>query len=268
MAPQKKPHTGIYMIQNTSNGRFYIGSAMRFSKRWKEHTRSLGRGSHHSQFLQRDWNKCGAEIFDFSVLLYCESEELIRYEQFFLDQQFPDYNTAQIAGSQLGFKMSPEARKKMSIAAKRTRNFTGKKHSEETKRRISETKTGVKFGAYSEERCKKISLGNMGKVIPIEVREKISVSLSGRKQSYETIEKRMEKIRGRKMSSEIKEAASKRMIKKIRNSEEFLSEESVREIRNLASLGVPHKEIAKKFHISVNNVSCIKIKKIYKWVSE
>ena len=58
-------HTGIYAIENLTNGRMYIGSAQRFNKRWKEHLRALERGVHHSRFLQRDWDKCGSEAFRF-----------------------------------------------------------------------------------------------------------------------------------------------------------------------------------------------------------
>ncbi|EKD98299.1 MAG: hypothetical protein ACD_23C00492G0001 [uncultured bacterium] len=143
------------MIRNAKNGRFYIGSAMRFNKRWREHLRGLEGNRHHSKFMQRDWNKTGAEHFEFSILMHCTPDELIKHEQSFIDTMKPVYNSAPVAGSQLGYKFDDEAKAKMSVAAKRTKNFTGHTHSEETKARISAVKTGVKMGKYSDERAKK-----------------------------------------------------------------------------------------------------------------
>lgn len=133
---------GIYSITNLVNGRRYIGSAVRFEKRWKEHRRTLDRGSHHSKFLLRDWRKRGSVNFEFKILLVCARDDLLFYEQAFIDFYKPEYNSAPIAGSQLGFKMSAESRAKLSVAAKRTKNFTGKRHSEESKARISASKVG------------------------------------------------------------------------------------------------------------------------------
>lgn len=155
MAPPKTLHTGIYVIENRINGRRYIGSAMRFNKRWREHLRGLDAGRHHSRFLQRDWLKRGPDAFEFRILLLCAPENLLMYEQAFIDFYRPEYNSAPVAGSQLGFKMPPEAKAKMSEAAKRTRNFTGKSHSAESRARISAAKTGVKRGAYDRERIEK-----------------------------------------------------------------------------------------------------------------
>lgn len=147
--------TGIYVIENTVNGRRYIGSAVNIDKRWKEHRRQLSEGRHHSRFMQREWSKRGQEAFVFRVLLLCDRANLLWYEQALLDAWQPEYNTAPTAGSQLGLKMTDAAKAKMSSAAKRTRNFTGHRHSEASKRRISAAKTGVKFGKYDQQRVAK-----------------------------------------------------------------------------------------------------------------
>lgn len=145
-------NTGIYQITNVKNGRTYVGSAVNVSKRWREHLRQLEEGKHHSRFMQRCWNKHGGECFVFRVLVACQKEHLIMYEQLAIDSIQPKYNSAPKAGSQLGLKMSDEAKVKMAAAARRTKNFTGCTHSEETKRRISEKKKGVKLGPYGGER--------------------------------------------------------------------------------------------------------------------
>src|SRR5690606_3407741 len=103
--------TGIYKIENVRNGRIYIGSAVSIKKRWREHKRQLDTGIHHSRFMQRCYNKHSSNVFDFSVLLYCDRENLIDYEQRAIDTFKPDYNTVPTAGSMLGYKHTEETRK-------------------------------------------------------------------------------------------------------------------------------------------------------------
>ena len=42
--------SGIYKIVNLINGKVYIGSAVNFEKRWREHRRGLISKNHHSIF--------------------------------------------------------------------------------------------------------------------------------------------------------------------------------------------------------------------------
>lgn len=172
--------SGVYVIEHIATGRRYVGSAVDLVKRWKEHRRQLMQGRHHSRFLQRAWDKCGPEAFSFRVALLCDRVNLLFYEQALIDFYRPEYNSAPTAGSQLGFKMSDEAKAKMSQAAKRTRNFTGHQHSEETKRQISASRKGKVGGPRTPELRAKISAALKGKVCPSERRERISASLSGR----------------------------------------------------------------------------------------
>lgn len=79
-------------------------------------------------------------------------------------------------------------------------HFYGKKHSEETKRKISEKKKGNspawnKGLSPSIETRKKISNTLKGNIVPDEVRKKISKTLKGRKRSPETINKFVETMR-------------------------------------------------------------------------
>lgn len=152
-------NTGIYEIRNITNGRIYIGSAVNISKRWREHLRQLETNRHHSKFMGRCWNKHGKDAFVFRVLENCCKEDLISKEQYYIDKLKPEYNTAQIAGSQLGYKHSKETRKKMSES--RLKDFspmTGKHHTEETRSKISATKTGVKLGKYNKDRVEKTAM--------------------------------------------------------------------------------------------------------------
>lgn len=156
--------SGIYCIEHLGSGRRYVGSAANIKHRWQTHVLHLRQGRHHSKFLQRCWDKYGEAAFRFRVLLLCDRANLLSYEQAVIDAWKPEYNSAPTAGSQLGLKMSDEAKAKMADAARRTRNFTGHRHSEETKQRISATKSGRKFGSYSRERAEKTAAAmRMGK---------------------------------------------------------------------------------------------------------
>ena len=135
--------TGIYEIFCTVNGRRYIGSAVHFEKRWRLHFTQLQAGKHHSVHLQRAWNKHGADAFVFRVLEECEREQLIEREQAAIDRLAPEFNGRPDAGSQLGLKHRPESRRLMSVNSARNAAFAGRRHSEESKRQISEKKRGV-----------------------------------------------------------------------------------------------------------------------------
>jgi group I intron endonuclease len=144
---------GIYEIRNNINNNIYIGSSINISRRKTKHYTELNHSIHHSEHLQRAWNKYGKTAFTFTVLLYCEPSELLRYEQFLIDTKKPSYNVLPTAGSPLGYKhpkefgdeirrrslghiVSDETRKKISKANK------GRKHTNETKEKMSRSFTG------------------------------------------------------------------------------------------------------------------------------
>lgn len=196
--------SGIYSITNTLNGHMYIGSAVNISRRWSDHTRHLNKNEHHSIHLQNAWNKYGEDAFEFTVLEYCEKEQLIEREQFYIDEIKPIYNTCPIAGSVLGAKRSAETRAKMSTAKSGERhpnfgkhiseeqklklsaamkgntNSLGYKQTEEHKRKVSAAQTGENnsnFGKHpSEETRLKLRESHKGKVHSEETRAKISAA--------------------------------------------------------------------------------------------
>jgi group I intron endonuclease len=110
--------TGIYTITNTKNNRFYLGSSQNIQKRWGSHKYNLLRNQHHSRYLQSAWNKYGEDSFSFDVIKTCKVDELLQFEQIFLDFSCPHYNILKVAGSPRGNVMTEETRKKMSEAKK------------------------------------------------------------------------------------------------------------------------------------------------------
>lgn len=104
MKSNKKLESGIYLIRNKKNKKSYIGSAVNIKGRWRTHRSGLKHNKHHNRFLQRSWNKYGEESFEFSVLEYCDKEELIAKEQNYLDKLNPEYNLSPTAKNCLGVK--------------------------------------------------------------------------------------------------------------------------------------------------------------------
>jgi group I intron endonuclease len=109
---------GIYRIVNVKNLKCYVGSSCNIEQRWKRHKVSLRKGTHHAKHLQYAFNKYKESNFEFEVMITCDPEYLLFYEQQFLDQWKPEYNTYITAGSNKGMRWSEESKKKLSIARK------------------------------------------------------------------------------------------------------------------------------------------------------
>lgn len=200
---------GVYVIENTTNGHRYVGSSNDIKKRRSKHKRMLRNGKHHSQYLQRAWNKYGEESFIFTPLILCDEENLFLYEQMCIDALRSEYNVAICAEApMLGRECSEETKRKMSKAqsGENHHNF-GKHHSEETKRKISEALMGQqspnKGKHHSEEAKRKMSEAKsgknnywFGKHHSEETKQKTSEALKGRVVSEETRAKMSEAHKG------------------------------------------------------------------------
>lgn len=163
--------SGVYEIVNIVNGHSYVGSSINIRNRWKSHKNTLRRGEHTNQILQRAWDKYGEDNFSFKVLLICEKFETLRYEQLILDMNNHEYNiSASAIAPTLG----------------RHSGMYGKKHSEETKRKMSEARKGKK---RTEEYCKRMSVIRTGEKRSDEAKAKMSLAAIGRKHSEETKKK-------------------------------------------------------------------------------
>lgn len=107
--------TAIYKIQSKIKpDRIYIGSAVDVSDRWRCHLKTLRKRTHHSPKIQRHFDKYGESDLQFSILLSCDKENLLKVEQYFIDSYNPYFNSCKIAGSQLGMSRSSESKKRIS----------------------------------------------------------------------------------------------------------------------------------------------------------
>tara|TARA_R110000822_G_scaffold8487_13_gene33342 strand:- start:1464 stop:2051 length:588 start_codon:yes stop_codon:yes gene_type:complete len=131
--------TGVYQIRNLKNGHCYIGStSLDFKERWRIHLGQLKRGEHHSIVLQRAWNKHGADSFKFEVLIYCDSEDCLMYEQITLDYYKPLYNIGLDATSPMrGRKHTEASKQKISQALAGNQHAKGRRYSQSEKDNMS-----------------------------------------------------------------------------------------------------------------------------------
>lgn len=116
---------GIYQIENTRDGKTYIGSAVDIQVRLHLHRRALLRNEHTNRRLQHAWNKHGYDAFAASVLqLVADKSDLVSCEQRWIDALRPAYNIRSVAASNLGLKWDQESRDRGSrIRAKPMQGF-------------------------------------------------------------------------------------------------------------------------------------------------
>lgn len=194
--------SGIYLIRNILNGKCYVGSSKNLEWRKHRHFTQLRNGDHHCSHLQRSFLKHGEDAFVFVVVeMVADLGKLIEREQHWIDETKKNvrlYNSAMVAGSQLGIKRSEETIQKMRLAQK------GKVIGEEARKKMSKAKLGTCFRKgkkASDDTRKRISDSKKGTVVSDETRKLLSQkrignkNALGHKQTSDTIAKRMESSR-------------------------------------------------------------------------
>ena len=167
-----KAYNYIYKITNQINGKIYIG---------KHSTDNLNDGYMGSGILIRKAEKkYGKENFTKEYLAFCDTEEKLNwFEKFYIKKykaRENGYNLTDGGDGSLGRYQSEETKMKisntksgvkvpkLSIALKgKPSGFKDKHHTEEAKRKISE---GLKDKHRTEETKRKISEGHKGKSKP------------------------------------------------------------------------------------------------------
>lgn len=156
----------VYEIHNTVNDKRYVGqSSQETQHRLLEHRSKLRSGVHENDHLQRAWNKYGEEAFEFCIITEGKSiRELNKLEQKYIQK----YNSID---RDFGYNIRTGGE--------------NSRLSEETKRKISESKKGV--SVHTPESI-----------------EKIRESLTGRKHSKESRLKRSRKLKGYEWPIEVR----------------------------------------------------------------
>lgn len=253
----------IYLITNTTNNKFYVGSTNDAIARRNVHWRRLRMGVHHSAHLQAAWNTYGEDAFTFTVVeTYATKQEMLAAEQRWLDKHVGTsecYNFAKEATSpwlgqpselhpMYGKPRPEETRGKLSQTLKQvyadgvSHPRLGKKHTEETKKKISESMKGQMKGEKHYR---------WGKTLSEEVRKKIGDTQRGVKKAPRTMtEEGREKIRaaaaaghysnfsGKRHTDEAKEKISKTVIA-INDLGEETKYSSITKLREVTGLKAP-----------------------------
>jgi group I intron endonuclease len=156
------------------NGKCYIGSALNFKKRWRDHRRQLTNETHNNPKLQAAWNKYGADVFEFETIAYCPKEHLLWQEQLAIDafKAFGEgYNLCPTAGSRLGSVQPQSAKEQISQSLLGNQRAKGMKHTDVTLAKIGAASKGNKYAVGSK--------GRRGQVNSPEHRQKLSESHKG-----------------------------------------------------------------------------------------
>ena len=147
-----------------------VDLARRFSMYFSEKVLIKELDKMNSQ-IYRALLKYGYSKFSLEILEYCEAEEVVNREQYYIDLLDPEYNICPIAGSSLGRKVSDETRAKLVRAhvgrdysgliehlAKLKEANLGRKHSAETKDKIRASALGRKFSDETRIKLGGVSL--------------------------------------------------------------------------------------------------------------
>lgn len=145
--------SGIYKITNIVNNKCYIGSSANIKLRWCWHKTNLKKNQHHSKYLQRSYNKHGEDNFKYEILFTCPIKDLLRLEQYCINNYNSQYNLCKIAGSSRGVKASVETRKKLSIASK------GRKHTAAAIQNMRIAQSGKIISQVAKQNMSKAKIG-------------------------------------------------------------------------------------------------------------
>lgn len=164
----------VYRIWNIKTNMFYIGSALNYKNRWKNHRNSLISGTHRNIHLQNAWNKYGENSFRFEVLeFYCNKEVMLNREQRFIDIALI-INKKNLYNINLTTKIG---------------GFHNRKHSEITKRIMSDKRIGVSLTKGEKNPNAKLNKKIVNEIRNIYMSKRISFTKIGKMYgvSYQTI---------------------------------------------------------------------------------
>ena len=156
---------GIYGIKNLQNNKVYVGqTGESFQRRFWHHRWKLKDNTHDNYHLQAAWNKYGEDSFEFFIIeivndIDCLDDLEIKYIQLYQEQKL-SYNILGGGGGRRGTPMSDHA--KEIVGNKNRQHMIGKTHSEETKRKMSQSRKGQSYNHY---KCTNVLTDDLAKDI-------------------------------------------------------------------------------------------------------
>jgi group I intron endonuclease len=258
----------------SGNKKLYVGSTSKgFVYRKNQHLCDLRRGKHANKRIQHYFNKYGEESISFEILCIVDKkEDLLQWEQYYIDLLNPWFNLCKTAGSWKGRKLTAESKEKLKTARnkrpppsaetlkKMSQSMKGKgkgrKATEEQKQKMREAQTGKK---HTEKHKQKISQSLKGHITTEETKKKISKAQKGIPKKPLS-DKHKEAIRKANLGSKRSVEARKRMSEAAVG--RILSIEQKQKLL-LANIGKKHtEEHKKKISESCKNMSQEARKKI------
>lgn len=148
----------IYKATNKTNGKAYVGQTVQtIEKRMMQHMYG------HKTYFDCAIDRFGIDNFEIEIIDTADSiDELNEKEKYYissLNTMLPNgYNLCEGGGNTTGYHHKEESKRKMSIAKSKmyigeNNPFYGKKHSEETRKKISESKKYEKNCTARKVRC-------------------------------------------------------------------------------------------------------------------
>lgn len=150
----KRGVVGIYIIKNNDDGKVYIGQSVDVEYRVGNHFSKLKWNRHDNEHMQRAYNR-NPSAFSWELLFECDASDLDELEI----ETIRKYNSTD---RKRGYNMQYGGQKEH-------------RATEETRRKMSESKKGKKF---SKEHCERIGQANRGKKFSEETKQKLSLARS------------------------------------------------------------------------------------------
>jgi len=143
--------SGVYRWTHRESGKIYIGSSVNIGQRFVSYfSYSWVASQAKYSIICRSLLRYGYSEFSLDILEYCNIENTIKREQFYLDSLNPEYNILKQAGSRTGSVQSEETKAKIRLS------LIGSKRTDITKSKIKESRLGFSPSAETRAKLKKV----------------------------------------------------------------------------------------------------------------